>query len=122
MEKIYVDDVLFGPITYTFKKLTSRYTDLDYLREFDIFKRCLVCGKEDDIHLHHLIPTSKGGLNHYYNLFPFCKLHHFEIHRRGYNNELRKKIIDRIGQMLYTRMELYTAKKTKRLTIGINEY
>ena len=43
---------------------------------------CAVCGTEDDLELHHIIPLSMGGLSGIDNLMPLCHGHHVEIHSR----------------------------------------
>lgn len=43
-------------------------------------KICSCCGKKDNLHLHHIIPMSKGGPDNYYNLIYVCDDCHENIH------------------------------------------
>ena len=42
--------------------------------------RCAVCGVQDDLELHHIIPIKMGGLSDIDNLMPPCHAHHVQIH------------------------------------------
>ena len=44
-------------------------------------KICSCCGEKYNLHLHHIIPISKGGTDDYYNLIYLCDNCHNNIHR-----------------------------------------
>ncbi len=43
--------------------------------------KCVICGFDKNLHLHHKIPLSEGGTNKPENLVPLCPNHHVAIHR-----------------------------------------
>lgn len=44
-------------------------------------KRCSDCGSSDRLQVHHIIPLSKGGTNHPFNLIVLCHNCHEKRHR-----------------------------------------
>ena len=42
--------------------------------------KCRVCGYRQELHCHHIIFRSDGGLDESWNLLTICALHHDEIH------------------------------------------
>ncbi len=56
---------------------SRKYTELLNRRILKRFNsRCAYCGKSlclDTMTRDHVIPLSKGGINHYANLFPSCR-------------------------------------------------
>ena len=42
---------------------------------------CVICGKKDGLHNHHIIPRSHGGTNDKTNLLSLCEKHHAWIHQ-----------------------------------------
>lgn len=42
--------------------------------------RCGNCGSMTDLHVHHIVPLSKGGTNQLSNLRTICKECHKKIH------------------------------------------
>jgi len=45
--------------------------------------RCVSCGSDDDLHVHHIIPRSQGGPNELDNLATLCAECHQYAHGRG---------------------------------------
>ena len=45
-------------------------------------RECVYCGSGDKLHVHHIIPIKKGGLNILANLEVVCRLCHKEIHKQ----------------------------------------
>lgn len=58
----------------------SCYYKKDKLLEMDNY-RCVECGSEGDLELHHIIPVAKGGGNDDDNLQVLCKQCHHRKHR-----------------------------------------
>ena len=52
---------------YKIKKQKS----LDIIDEFD--GKCVSCGTDNNLTIDHLIPRSRGGVNHRWNLAPMCR-------------------------------------------------
>ena len=48
--------------------------------------KCAICGKQDYLEFHHLIPTENGGTDDYDNLIILCGCCHAAVHSRKYNN------------------------------------
>jgi hypothetical protein len=46
---------------------------------------CAICGKNDFLEFHHIIPKSKGGTDDYDNIILLCACCHAGIHKRAYN-------------------------------------
>ena len=47
--------------------------------------KCAVCGRQDYLEFHHLIPKEKGGTDEYDNLIVLCGCCHATVHGRKYN-------------------------------------
>lgn len=45
-----------------------------YLRFKD--NKCLLCGKNNDLEVHHIIPQSRGGTDDWNNVVTLCDEHH----------------------------------------------
>ncbi len=43
--------------------------------------RCRVCEFELALHVHHIVPRSKGGTDDVHNLITLCPNHHAMVHR-----------------------------------------
>lgn len=43
--------------------------------------RCVKCGCKKWLHVHHILPRSKGGTNNHDNLITLCDVCHMEEHR-----------------------------------------
>ena len=50
-----------------------------YILERDNNK-CRLCGREEEVQVHHITPRTLGGDNHEYNLLTLCKFCHSFIH------------------------------------------
>ena len=42
--------------------------------------KCRVCGRRDNLHIHHIIFRSQGGTNETSNLITLCLQHHTDVH------------------------------------------
>lgn len=47
--------------------------------------RCAICGRNDYLEYHHLIPISEGGTDDYDNIILLCACCHAAVHGRTYN-------------------------------------
>ena len=58
--------------------------------------QCSVCGRNDYLEFHHLIPVSKGGTDDYDNIILLCAYCHAAVHGRTLTspNPHRKSSID----------------------------
>jgi hypothetical protein len=59
-------------------------------------RKCAVCGKKEDLEIHHVLPIIKGGTNDFNNLLVVCQEHHTQLHGKIYRNKInfgRKKIV-----------------------------
>ncbi len=63
------------------------------LLESDNYKKCVNCGSNLEIQLHHIIPLSLGGTNNISNIVALCGKCHGKIHGMNYNmhSELTKR-------------------------------
>lgn len=52
--------------------------------------RCVICGIEENLHVHHIKTRGSGGKDEYSNLITICVLHHREAH--GVNMTMYKKL------------------------------
>lgn len=43
------------------------------IRETQLAESCRVCGRQEDLHLHHLVPLLSGGTNEPWNLMTLCE-------------------------------------------------
>lgn len=51
--------------------------------------KCVECGSTKDVQLHHIIPLTKGGTNHGFNLISLCETCHCKRHAHM-KNKVRK--------------------------------
>lgn len=58
-------------------------------------RRCVKCGCKKWLHVHHIVPRSKGGSNDHDNLVTLCDICHMEEHRGEtvYNIMIKKLFI-----------------------------
>ena len=47
--------------------------------------QCAICGQNDYLEFHHLIPVSEGGTDDYDNIILLCTCCHAAVHGRTYN-------------------------------------
>ena len=47
--------------------------------------QCAICGRNDYLEFHHLIPVSEGGTDDYDNIILLCACCHAAVHGRTYN-------------------------------------
>lgn len=52
------------------------------IKENERANECLICGIENSLHLHHIIPLRAGGTNGSWNLLTLCKSCHPRVERR----------------------------------------
>jgi len=63
------------------KKYLLDYHGLKRKTYFVLIKHgCKKCGSHRHIHLHHIVPKSKGGTNDILNLEPLCNQCHEKVH------------------------------------------
>lgn len=43
--------------------------------------KCVNCGAESNLHLHHIVPLSLGGTNNIDNIVPLCEECHSKVHK-----------------------------------------
>lgn len=53
--------------------------------------QCAICGNNDFLEVHHIIPKEKGGTDDYDNLILLCARCHSGIHKRQYNPQNYKQ-------------------------------
>ena len=67
----------------SFDEHINSYFGLDKEIYHILIKRgCKICGSHKHIHLHHIIPKSKGGSNEIINLKALCNKCHLKAHNR----------------------------------------
>ena len=85
--------------------------DLSEIRE-KVFEKhgrfCNMCGSEQNLQMHHIIPIRNGGTNELENLIPLCKNCHQDIHYLGQNQmtsddkkgwfKVREKVFEKYGR------------------------
>lgn len=50
-------------------------------------ERCVICGYQEKLHFHHIIPVSKGGENQSENLALLCLSCHKYVHGGNYSDQ-----------------------------------
>ena len=83
-----------------YSRLASRKQYSGITREtFDkLQKKCLICGFDKIIDVHHLIPKSKGGSNSVDNLIVLCPNHHKMVHHADYRQEMLTAVSERMAK------------------------
>lgn len=66
----------------TYKDLRTEYNTPSFKQElFNIHgTRCINCGSDLDVELHHIVPLGLGGTNRITNIVPLCHLCHQKAH------------------------------------------
>ena len=41
---------------------------------------CIICGEQEGLENHHLVPRSVGGLDEDTNMITLCRVHHGSMH------------------------------------------
>lgn len=59
---------------------------------------CVICGKNDDLHHHHIIPLSIGGEDHEHNIITLCCEHHDWIHNIQRTRKMKFNDLVKAGQ------------------------
>lgn len=57
--------------------------------------KCVNCGAESNLHLHHIVPLSLGGTNNIDNIVPLCEECHSKVHKldmKGHSEATKKGI------------------------------
>jgi hypothetical protein len=54
---------------------------------------CTTCGYQEELHVHHKVPTSEGGTNELSNLTTICVYCHYEIHKDEPQGRLLKSMM-----------------------------
>ncbi|MBO5083129.1 MAG: HNH endonuclease [Lachnospiraceae bacterium] len=62
-------------------------------RKVELFwnSQCAICGSNDYLEVHHIIPKSENGTDDYDNLILLCACCHAVIHNRTYNKDKVKR-------------------------------
>ncbi len=65
-----------------------------YVLDRDGYK-CQLCGAKQDLHLHHIVPRSKGGVDRPENLITLCSECHSKVHNdlTTYTPILKQKVV-----------------------------
>jgi hypothetical protein len=63
--------------------MISKLTKRKQLEFWD--NKCAICGRNDYLEFHHLIPKSEGGNDEYDNLIVLCGCCHANVHGRSFN-------------------------------------
>ena len=87
-----------GPSIVDVKPIpTKRYGNSSkwwkFFQEYEA--RCQICGFDDFVEIHHVIPLKNGGSDHMSNLLLLCPTHHEMLHR-GLLKIVRPKPLRRI--------------------------
>lgn len=53
--------------------------------------RCVRCGSTNKVQTHHIIPLSKGGTNHSFNLITLCESCHESQHKHLAKTNKKKR-------------------------------
>lgn len=85
--------------------------------------KCSICGKTNNLQMHHKIPIKDGGTNDLFNLIPLCKDCHEKIHKfkigndnsdiprnYGFNSKKRNVWIEAINKNIKIKIR-YSANK-----------
>lgn len=95
----------------TYKDLRTEYNTPSFKKKiFNIHgTRCINCGSDLDVELHHIVPLGLGGTNRITNIVPLCHLCHEKAHgsvnirricRAENTGRPKKKPIDGYKQIL----------------------
>lgn len=87
------------------REFLSHYSTKNiFLKEY----KCFICGKEEGLHLHHIIPVCECGKHNYKNLCLLCSEHHKKVENgiltiplKGYINHRLIKKINKIHRKYY---------------------
>lgn len=73
-----------------YSRLASRKQGSGVTREVfaQLDKKCLICGFDKIIDVHHLVSKSKGGTHDLSNLIVLCPNHHKMVHHGDYREEM----------------------------------
>ena len=69
------------------------YHSLSVKEYLELTNKCCSCGYDLIVHIHHIIPKSKGGTNNIDNLIGLCPNCHYLLHYRGYTLDELNDII-----------------------------
>ena len=80
-------------------RLHSRYQYTGITKEVfaKLDKKCLICGFDKLIDVHHLVAKSKGGSHAPSNLIVLCPNHHKMTHHADYREDMLKQIKEKRG-------------------------
>ena len=91
----------YTKIFYTeYSRLASRKQYSGITKEvFDkLPKKCLICGFDKIIDVHHLIAKSKGGSHSLDNLIALCPNHHKMTHHADYQKEMLARVSEKMRE------------------------
>lgn len=74
----------------------KRYHNISVGEWGNITKKCIICGFEKIVDLHHLDGNKKN--NNQSNLIGLCPNHHKMIHNKKYKDEVTKEILNRLSK------------------------
>lgn len=63
------------------KSHKARVYKVTLIKYLELIKKCVVCGWEKNIHIHHIVPRSQGGKNEVDNYMPLCCNCHQLLHQ-----------------------------------------
>ncbi len=74
----------------------KRYTGVTKEVFDKLDKKCLICGFDKIIDVHHLVAKSKGGSHDLSNFIVLCPNHHEMMHHGDYREEMTKTIKEKL--------------------------
>lgn len=54
-------------------------------------RKCANCDREEDLHIHHVVPLSVGGFNRTSNMVRLCYECHGKVHGKNFSNRFLQK-------------------------------
>lgn len=72
---------------------------------------CSICGNNDFLEFHHIVPKEKGGTDDYDNIILLCACCHAGIHKRAYNPQKYRQATSIDYESAIPILEAYFANK-----------
>ncbi len=102
----------YNKIFYTeHSRLASRKQYSGITKEvFDkLQKKCLICGFDKIIDVHHIVAKSKGGGHTPDNLIVLCSNHHKMLHHSDYRQEMLAQVSEKMDSEDWSKISLKAA-------------